>query len=74
MPCGVWRAQRAAEWAAAAGAEGEGGSPEPQYEEAADLSASIAKLRSLLQHAQPRYHLPLHTTHTHTLYHDSYIF
>ncbi|CAH0718883.1 unnamed protein product, partial [Brenthis ino] len=33
---------------------GEGGSPEPQYEEAADLSASIAKLRSLLQHAQPR--------------------
>ncbi|XP_032522872.2 uncharacterized protein LOC116774294 isoform X2 [Danaus plexippus] len=29
-------------------------SPEPQYEEAADLSASIAKLRSLLQHAGPR--------------------
>ncbi|XP_039748166.1 uncharacterized protein LOC120625232 isoform X2 [Pararge aegeria] len=27
-------------------------SPEPQYEEAADLSASIAKLRSLLQHAE----------------------
>nr|XP_026490169.1 uncharacterized protein LOC113396447 [Vanessa tameamea] len=29
-------------------------SPEPQYEEAADLSASIAKLRTLLQHAGPR--------------------
>ncbi|CAH2088388.1 unnamed protein product [Euphydryas editha] len=29
-------------------------SPEPQYEEAADLSASIAKLRTLLQHATPR--------------------
>ncbi|XP_045778209.1 uncharacterized protein LOC123876112 isoform X2 [Maniola jurtina] len=27
-------------------------SPEPQYEEAADLSASIAKLRSLLQHVE----------------------